>query len=53
MGKEVANLVNNEKSPGEYRINFNAAEYGLSSGVYIYRLITNEFTDTKKMIFLK
>jgi beta-galactosidase len=53
LGREVANLVNNEKPPGEYKINFNAAEYRLSPGVYIYRLITKVFTDTKKMIFLK
>ncbi|MCK5086229.1 MAG: T9SS type A sorting domain-containing protein [Melioribacteraceae bacterium] len=31
---------------------FNAAE-NLSSGVYIYRLETNDYSNTKKLIFMK
>jgi len=53
LGREVASLINKEESPGEYRINFDAAEYGLSSGIYIYKLISSEYTDSKKMIYLK
>ena len=53
LGREVANLINKEQLAGEYRINFNAAEYELSSGIYIYKLVTNEFTDVKKMIYIK
>ncbi len=53
LGREVASFINKEESPGEYRINFDAAEYGLSSGIYIYKLISSEYTDSKKMIYLK
>lgn len=53
LGREVVSLINRNLLPGEYEINFNAAEYELSSGIYIYKLITNEFTEAKKMICLK
>ena len=52
MGKEVANLVNNEfLKAGEYIADFNAAN--LSSGVYYYALKTDEFTSTKSMLLIK
>jgi hypothetical protein len=53
LGREVAVLVNEEKQPGEYNINFNSDEYGLSTGIYIYILTANDRTDAKKMILLK
>ncbi|MBL8007275.1 MAG: T9SS type A sorting domain-containing protein [Ignavibacteria bacterium] len=53
-GKEVAVLLNEFKSAGNYRVNFNGKDYGtLSSGVYYYRLESNDFTDIKKMILIK
>ncbi len=51
LGKEVAGLLNEEKSPGTYTINFNAEN--LSSGVYYYRIKTGSFTETRKMILLR
>jgi len=55
LGKEVATLVNEEKSAGSYQIKFNAKS--LSSGIYFYRLsaksITTKFFQTKKMLLLK
>jgi hypothetical protein len=52
LGKEVANLVNNTfVKAGTYESEFNASN--LSSGLYFYRLITDNFTDTKKMILTK
>jgi glycosyltransferase involved in cell wall biosynthesis len=51
LGKEVATLVNDKRAAGSYIIDFNAA--GLSSGVYFYKLIANEFTDLKKMTLIK
>ncbi len=51
LGREVATLVNQKQSPGRYKIEFNAAE--LPSGVYIYRIVTDEFTASKKLILLK
>jgi hypothetical protein len=50
-GSEVATLVNENRSPGVYEVEFNAG--GLTSGVYFYRLETGGFAETKKMILLK
>ncbi|MEO8399826.1 MAG: Omp28-related outer membrane protein [Ignavibacteriaceae bacterium] len=51
LGNEIAVLVNENKSPGNYEVNFDASN--LSSGVYYYTLKTGSFTQTKKMILLK
>lgn len=51
MGKELYTLVNRTQDAGVYNIVFNAAP--LSSGVYFYKLETENFTDTKKMIIVK
>lgn len=50
-GKEVATLINEEKTPGVYEVNFDGA--GLSSGIYFYKLHSGNFSDIKKMILLK
>jgi hypothetical protein len=51
LGKEVATLVNEQLAPGTYSVDFNATNF--PSGVYFYRLTTNDFTATKKLILLK
>jgi M6 family metalloprotease-like protein len=51
LGNEIATLVNEEKSAGSYEVSFNAS--GLTSGIYLYKLQTNNFTETNKMILLK
>ena len=51
LGNEVATLVNEEKPAGNYEINFNA--FDMASGIYFYRLKTESYLETKKMIFLK
>jgi hypothetical protein len=51
LGKEVATLVNQEKTTGNYEINFYANN--LSSGVYFYRIQAGNFTDTKKFVLLR
>jgi photosystem II stability/assembly factor-like uncharacterized protein len=58
LGKEVAVLVNGEKSAGSYQFSFDAS--GLSSGIYFYRIAIHSdklqagnFTESKKMIVLK
>ena len=51
LGNEVATLVDEEKEAGTYEIEFSAAN--LASGIYIYRLQTSEFIDTKKMILMR
>jgi len=51
LGSEVAELVNATKESGNYAVEFNAAN--LPSGIYIYSLQVNGFTDSKKMLLLK
>ncbi|MCB0749676.1 MAG: T9SS type A sorting domain-containing protein, partial [Ignavibacteriae bacterium] len=51
LGKQVAELVNEQKQPGNYEINFDAKE--LSSGIYYYTMKVNGNMITKKMILLK
>ncbi len=51
LGKEVQELVDTYKAAGNYSVNFSSSN--LSSGIYYYKITTNEFTQTKKMIFLK
>ncbi|MBK6877998.1 MAG: T9SS type A sorting domain-containing protein [Ignavibacteria bacterium] len=52
LGEEVSRLVNNEfKVAGTYTFDFNAASH--SSGVYFYRLETEGFTNTKRMMLIK
>ena len=51
LGKEVVTLVNEEKTSGNYEVEFDGS--GLTSGIYFYALKAGEFSDTKKMILLK
>lgn len=51
LGREIATLVNEEKSPGSYETTFDSK--GLSSGVYFYRIKAGEFVQTKKLILQK
>ena len=51
LGREVATLVNEEKSAGRYEVNFDARS--LSSGIYFYNLQAGSFSETKKLILLK
>jgi photosystem II stability/assembly factor-like uncharacterized protein len=51
LGREVAELVNEELSQGEYKVDFNAD--GITSGIYFYTLKADGFIKTKKMILLR
>jgi photosystem II stability/assembly factor-like uncharacterized protein len=51
IGREVKNLVNENLSVGEYETNFDGSS--LNSGIYFYKLETDNFTETKKMILVK
>jgi len=51
LGREVESLVNQQLSPGIYEVNWNAAKF--SSGIYMYRLVTNDFQMVKKMSLIK
>jgi choice-of-anchor B domain-containing protein len=52
-GQQVAELLNDRRDAGEYSINFDASKYGLTSGVYFYRLDSENFSETKKMLLIK
>jgi hypothetical protein len=51
LGREVKTLVNENKTPGNYSIDFNGSEF--SSGVYFYKLESKGFSDVKRMILIK
>jgi hypothetical protein len=51
LGREVARLINEQKVPGVYEVEFNAGN--LPSGVYIYRLATQEHSSSKKLTIIK
>jgi photosystem II stability/assembly factor-like uncharacterized protein len=51
MGKEISVLVNEQLKPGTYEVDFHGSNY--PSGVYFYKLLAGDFTETKKMLILK
>jgi len=51
LGKEVATLVNESKSAGNYEVEFDASS--LPSGVYFYQLKVGNSIETKKMILMR
>lgn len=51
LGKEIATPVNQKQNPGIYEVTFDGSN--LSGGVYFYKLESNGFSETKKMIILK
>ena len=51
LGREVSVLVNEEKVAGLHKISFDAGE--LSSGLYFYRLQSQQGVITKKMLLVK
>ena len=50
-GREITTLLNEKKDAGNYTINFSGNN--LSSGVYFYSIICDNFTQVKKMLYLK
>ncbi|MBS1492960.1 MAG: T9SS type A sorting domain-containing protein [Bacteroidetes bacterium] len=51
LGKEIENLVSEFKSAGSYMVTFDASRFG--SGVFFYRMKTNGFIQTKRMVIVK
>ncbi len=51
LGREIAKLVNEQKTAGTYSVQFNGS--ALSSGVYFYRMQAGDFVQTKKLLLMK
>ena len=51
LGRVVRTLVNEKLNAGSYSIDFNAES--LSSGIYYYKLQSDNFSETKKMLLVK
>ncbi len=51
LGEEIENVINEELKPGLYTYNWNSSKN--SSSVYFYKLTSELFTETKKMVLMK
>jgi photosystem II stability/assembly factor-like uncharacterized protein len=51
IGEKVNTVLNAEREPGNYQVEFNASD--LPSGVYIYRIEAGKYNSIKKMILMK
>lgn len=51
LGENIATLIDGRQNAGKYEINFNGSN--LTSGIYFYRLSTNNFTEVRKMTLIK
>ncbi|MFC2092542.1 T9SS type A sorting domain-containing protein [Bacteroidota bacterium] len=51
LGKEVATLVNKKLNAGSYEVNWDGSDY--SSGMYFYKMASDDYLQTKKMMLIK
>jgi len=51
LGEQVVTILNSNLSAGYYKIEFNASNY--PSGLYFYRILSDNFVETKKMVLMK
>jgi len=51
LGQEIATLANDQQKAGYYKLQWDAGRY--ASGMYIYRLYSKDFVQTKKMVLIK
>jgi len=51
LGSEIATLINQIKTAGNYEVSFNASN--LASGMYLYKLTAGNYTKVQKMILMK
>lgn len=51
LGNEVETLVNGRQNAGSYSVTFDAATK--PSGIYFYKIVTDGFSETKKMVVVK
>jgi len=51
LGEKISTIIEKELESGKYEVNFDASN--LPSGIYLYRISSGSFIDTKKMLFIK
>jgi hypothetical protein len=51
LGQEVANLVSENKSAGAHKVIWNPGN--MTTGTYFYKLETNDYIETKKLILMR
>jgi hypothetical protein len=51
LGQEVAVLINKQQRPGLYSVEFDAK--GIASGLYLYKLQTGKYVETRTMLLMK
>jgi hypothetical protein len=51
LGREILTLSEGKQEPGTYQVTLNAST--LPSGAYFYRLDTDMFSETKKLVVIK
>lgn len=52
LGKQIATLLNEQKSPGSYEVKFDGSKF--ASGIYFYKLeVDGKLSDVKRMTLLK
>ena len=51
LGKEITTLVDEKLSTGSYEVSWDGKRY--PSGVYFYKLVADDYVDTKKMLLIK
>lgn len=52
-GRKITNLVDGFQTPGKYNVPFSISNYPLSSGIYYYRLSTENSSEVKSMMLVK
>lgn len=50
-GRQVDELINSRMNPGTHEVTWDGTKY--SSGVYFYKLVAENYVETKKMILIK
>lgn len=51
LEEKFSELVNEYKKAGYYSVSFDGSN--LASGIYLFRLVAGQYSDTKKMILIK
>ncbi|MCB0722690.1 MAG: T9SS type A sorting domain-containing protein [Ignavibacteriae bacterium] len=51
LGKQVGELVNQRQNAGTYEVSFDGSQF--ASGIYFYKIVTNEFVQVKRMLLVK